>query len=412
MRSSQWPRKASLEIPQRAPIWHDMPDGSSSVRVEVATSLSQVSAADWQRLWALAGQGNPFLTYDFLEALERSGCASSEKGWSPAHLVARDLAGHLVGAAPLYVKTHSYGEYVFDHAWADAIQRAGGRYYPKLQSAVPFTPVTGPRFLIAPELDREPVTQVLARAAIGVAADIKASSVHSTFLLPDEQRCLSSVGFLERTGLQFHWFNRGYGSFNEFLAALSSAKRKNLRKERERACHGLEIRRLEGADIRDSDWDFFFRCYQDTGARKWGTPYLNRAFFRELGTRMAHMCVLFVAYRDGTPLASALNLIGGGVIFGRYWGCLENVPFLHFELCYYQAIDYAIEHSLARVEAGAQGEHKLLRGYEPVPTFSSHWIGHPGLRSAVAAYLAQERPAVADEIEDLSSHTPFKANLS
>jgi predicted N-acyltransferase len=385
-----------------------MVDGSAArVDIRLATALDTVSRADWDALCA-GGRDNPFVCYDFLAALETSGCVGERAGWTPLHLLAHDGGGRLVGAMPLYAKSHSYGEYVFDHAWADALHRAGGDYYPKLQCAAPFTPVTGPRLLVREGEDRAQIGAALAAGAINLAGQAGASSVHVTFCEESEQRLLGARGFLARTGVQFHWKNEGYADFHGFLAALSSNKRKNIRKERARAVEELSIRRLRGADITERDWDFFFRCYMDTGARKWGSPYLNRAFFSELAARMGDVCLLFVAEQDGAPIASALNLIGRDTLYGRYWGCTQNVPFLHFELCYYQAIDFAIEHGLARVEAGAQGEHKLLRGYEPVPTFSAHWIAHPGLRTAVAHFLERERPAVAEEIEQLEEHTPFK----
>ncbi len=379
-------------------------DGTDALTVEVANELAKVARADWDRLANPPDAPyDPFLSWDFLQALEESGCASATRGWQPAHLIARD-ARRVVGAMPLYAKDHSYGEYVFDHAWADALMRAGGRYYPKLQSAVPFTPVTGRRIFARDAA----VEAALAQGAIGLAQRGGASSVHATFA--GEALCerLASLGYLTRAGLQYHWFNRGYATFADFLADLSSQKRKTIRRERARACEGVAIKRLRGDDIRPGDWDFFFRCYMDTGSRKWGSPYLNRAFFALLGERMAARCVLFVAEMDGRPIASALNLIGGEALYGRYWGRIVDVPFLHFELCYYQAIDLAIELKLARVEAGAQGEHKLARGYVPAPTYSAHWIAHPGLRRAVSQYLESETPAIAEEAEILAGHTPFR----
>jgi predicted N-acyltransferase len=321
------------------------------------------------------------------------------------HLIARDAGGAAAGAMPLYAKDHSYGEYVFDHAWADALQRAGGHYYPKLQCAVPFTPAPGRRIFA-----RDPaVESALAQGAVGLAQRLGASSVHATFAQGGLAQRLAPLGYLTRTGLQYHWFNRGYASFEDFLATLSSQKRKTLRRERARACESLRVKQLRGDDIKASDWDFFFRCYTDTGSRKWGSPYLNRDFFAQLAVRMSDRCVLFVAEEhDGVPVASALNLIGGEALYGRYWGRLADVPFLHFELCYYQAIDLAIELGLSRVEAGAQGEHKLARGYVPVETYSAHWIAHDGLRNAVRHYLRQETPAVLEEAEILSAHVPFK----
>jgi predicted N-acyltransferase len=380
-------------------------DGTDALTVEIAGELAKVSRAEWD---AIANPPDapydPFLSWDFLQALEESGCASATRGWQPAHLIARDAARKIVGAMPLYAKDHSYGEYVFDHAWADALVRGGGRYYPKLQCAVPFTPVPGRRIFAS-----EPAVEAaLAQGAIGLAQRAGASSVHATFASAELCARLEPLGYLTRAGLQYHWFNRGYGSFADFLADLSSQKRKTIRRERARACEDITIKRLAGADIKKRDWDFFFRCYMDTGSRKWGSPYLNRAFFALLDERMAERCVLFVAEQDGQPIASALNLVGGDALYGRYWGRIVDVPFLHFELCYYQAIELAIELGLTRVEAGAQGEHKLARGYMPTPTYSAHWIAHPGLRSAVKHYLDSETPAISEEAEMLAEHAPFK----
>jgi predicted N-acyltransferase len=380
-------------------------DGADTLTIEIAGELAKIPRPEWD---ALANPPDapydPFLSWDFLQALEESGCASATRGWQPAHLIARDAARKIVGAMPLYAKDHSYGEYVFDHAWADALIRGGGRYYPKLQCAVPFTPVPGRRIFARDTA----VEAALAQGAIGLAQRAGASSVHATFASEDLCARLEPLGYLKRTGLQYHWFNRGYGSFDDFLAELSSQKRKTIRRERERACEGVTIKRLAGADIKKRDWDFFFRCYMDTGSRKWGSPYLNRAFFSLLGERMGERCVLFVAEQDGRPIASALNLVGGEALYGRYWGRIVDVPFLHFELCYYQAIELAIELKLPRVEAGAQGEHKLARGYVPAPTYSAHWIAHPGLRNAVRQYLDSETPAIAEEAEILAEHAPFR----
>lgn len=381
-------------------------DGSDALCIAAVESLEAIGRADWDRLANPVGaEFDPFLAYDFLHALEQSGCVGARAGWRPAHLVAREPGGAVVGGAPLYVKDHSYGEYVFDHAWADAFMRVGGRYYPKLQCAAPFTPAPGRRLLAA-----EPaVRAALAHAMIGFANQSKLSSAHITFASAEQCEELKPLGFMTRVGLQYHWFNEGYRSFDDFLAALSSQKRKTIRRERRLACDGLRIRRLRGAEIRARDWDVFFRCYMDTGSRKWGSPYLNRAFFALLGERMADRCVLFMAEEeDGRPIATALNLIGSHALYGRYWGRLADVPFLHFELCYYQAIELAIELGLARVEAGAQGDHKLARGYVPAPTYSAHWIAHSGLREAVRRYLDAETPAVIDEAEMLAEHTPFK----
>jgi uncharacterized protein len=380
-------------------------DGTDALTVEIAGELAKVTRDAWDGLANPPGASyDPFLSWDFLQALEESGCASATRGWQPLHLVARDATRKLVGAMPLYGKDHSYGEYVFDHAWADALLRAGGRYYPKLQCSVPFTPAPGRRILA-----RDPAVEAaLAQAAVGLAQRGGASSVHATFLPAEQCARLEPLGYLTRTGLQYHWQNRGYASFADFLGDLSSQKRKTIRRERARACENVTIKRLAGDDIKKRDWDFFFRCYMDTGSRKWGSPYLNRAFFALLGERMADRCVLFVAEQDGKPIASALNLVGGEALYGRYWGRIADVPFLHFELCYYQAIELAIELKLPRVEAGAQGEHKLARGYVPAPTYSAHWIAHPGLRTAVQQYLQSESPAIAEEAEILAEHTPFK----
>ncbi|MEZ5961503.1 MAG: GNAT family N-acetyltransferase [Hyphomonadaceae bacterium] len=381
-------------------------DGTDALTISVIDDLANIERATWDGLANPPDQPyDPFLSWDFLRSLEESGSASAIKGWQPAHLVARDASGAALGAMPLYAKDHSYGEYVFDHSWADALQRAGGQYYPKLQCAIPFTPVPGRRLLAS-----DPAVQsALAQGAIGLAQRAGASSVHATFADEETVRRLAPLGYQLRTGLQYHWFNRDYATFADFLTRLSSQKRKNIRRERERAIDGLRIRRLRGAEITARDWDFFFRCYMDTGSRKWGSPYLNRAFFELLGERMADQCVLFVAEEaDGTRLASALNLVGGDALYGRYWGRIADVPFLHFELCYYQAIDLAIELKLKRVEAGAQGEHKLARGYIPVQTFSAHWIEHDGLRNAVRHFLRQETPAVVEEAEILTEHAPFK----
>lgn len=384
-------------------------DGTDALTVEVAGDLANIARADWDALANPAGAAyDPFLSWDFLQALEQAGCAGMAKGWQPAHLIARDASRAVVGAMPLYAKDHSYGEYVFDHAWADALHRAGESYYPKLQCAVPFTPVPGRRIFARDAA----VERALAQGAVGLAQRAGASSVHVTFA--DAELCarVAPLGYLTRAGIQYHWFNRGYSTFDDFLADLSSQKRKTIRRERARACESVTIKRLQGADIKERDWDFFFGCYMDTGSRKWGSPYLNRRFFSLLGERMADKCALFVAEAGGRPVASALNLVGGEALYGRYWGRVADIPFLHFELCYYQAIELAIELKLPRVEAGAQGDHKLARGYVPAPTYSAHWIAHPGLREAVKRYLDAETPAVAEEAEALHDHTPFKKTLS
>jgi predicted N-acyltransferase len=368
-------------------------------------ALSEVSAAVWDGLANPAGSPrDPFISHAFLEALEASGSVGPGTGWQACHLLLLEDGERVVGAMPLYLKSHSYGEFVFDHAWADAFQRAGGRYYPKLQAAVPFTPVTGPRLLApTPALKAH-----LLAEAVGMAEASGISSLHLTFLQQADVEVCAAQGLLARHDLQYHFENVGYADFGQFLATLSSNRRKNLRKERERAREGLDIVWKTGSDLTEGDWDVFFACYTDTGSRKWGSPYLNRRFFSLLGERMADHCVLMLASRGGQPVAAALNLIGGEALYGRYWGRLEDVPFLHFELCYYQAIDFALAHGLKRVEAGAQGEHKLARGYEPVITRSAHHLCHPGLRLAVERFLEAERAAVAREQAALEELTPFR----
>ncbi len=373
----------------------------------VISRIDGLSAVDRDAWDALANPPDapfdPFVSWDFLEALEASGCASADEGWRPAHLIA-EVDGRLVGAAPGYIKNHSYGEYVFDHAWADAFRRAGGRYYPKLQVSVPFTPVPGRRLLA-----RDPAVRGALAAALGEVADRSGlSSVHATFLSEVDRRTFAESGWLMRSDTQFHFQNKGYRDFSDVLVALSSDKRKSLRKERAKAQAGVEIVRLTGADLTEDAWDVFFACYIDTSNRKWGSPYLNRAFFRLIGERMADRIVLIMARENRRWIAAALNFVGDEALYGRHWGRLEDRPFLHFELCYYQAIDEALERGLSRVEAGAQGGHKLARGYEPVATWSAHHIAHPGLRTAVAQYLEQERRAVARDQQALSQMTPFR----
>lgn len=377
-----------------------MSDGEP--RVRTAESVGSLPRAEWD---ALAGTDNPFVSYDFLTALEESGSVGPEAGWLPLPIVVERGPDHRLAAAmPAYVKSHSQGEYVFDHAWADAYERAGGAYYPKLQIAVPFTPATGPRLLAATPGGAE----VLLRAAEWVCGHFKLSSAHATFIEPAQRTLFERAGWMLRSDLQFHWENRGYASFDDFLAALSSRKRKAIRKERAAAQEGLEIRHLSGDAIRPEHWDAFWEFYQDTGARKWGHPYLTREAFTLLGERMADRILLVFAYEDGVPIAGALNVIGGTTLFGRYWGCTAERRFLHFELCYYQAIDAAIERGLARVEAGAQGGHKLMRGYEPVETWSAHWIADPGFREAVADFLEREREGVSLDRSSMAERTPFR----
>ena len=369
--------------------------------VHVVGKASEISLADWN---ACAGPANPFAQGEFFRALEESGSATARTGWQPVHLVADGDDGRPAGIMPAYLKTHSQGEYVFDHAWADAWERAGGQYYPKLQAAFPITPATGPRLLL-----RQPEAgPALIRAAEQVTQSNNFSSAHATFLTPEQEALFRDAGWLIRTGEQFHWLNDGYGDFADFLAALSSSRRKMIRKERERAVAGLEIVHLTGADITESHWDAFWIFYQDTGTRKWGQPYLTRAFFSLISAAMGDRVLLMLALRGGQPIAGALNFIGDECLYGRYWGATEDVPFLHFELCYYQAIEWAINNGRSRVEAGAQGAHKLARGYRPTPVISAHHIPNPGFRSAVADYLARETKSVIEEIEYLDAHGPFR----
>ena len=375
--------------------------------VDVIHHIGDIAAADWD---VCAGPDNPFVSHKFLSALEQSGSASAEQGWTPHHLVAKAADGSVLGVAPAYLKSHSYGEYVFDHGWADAFERAGGTYYPKLQLAVPFTPVTGPRLCVHPDADGATTSRALLAGGIDAARRLGISSLHATFCTKAESQMMGAEGLLLRTGEQFHWLNNGYQSFGEFLGALASRKRKAIARERRQAlADGLvTIETLTGAALTEGHWDAFFGFYMDTGQRKWGTPYLNRDFFSLLGQTMSDQVVLVMAYKHGTPIAGALNMAGPSVLYGRDWGCSEYIPALHFEVCYYQAIDFAIKHGLGRVEAGAQGPHKISRGYLPVHTYSAHWIADPAFRNGVAAYLDQERDQVDDEIGALTARSPFK----
>jgi len=350
---------------------------------------------------------NPFLDHAFFRALEESGCATAETGWQAQHILLTDAADRPVGLMPLFLKSHSMGEYVFDHGWANALERAGGRYYPKLQGSVPFTPATAQKLLV-PSGSLEAQAALL-QTAQQLAGRLDASSVHLTFLPGPEAELAGSMDWLRRTDTQFHWHNQGFASFEHFLDTLSSRKRKTIRRERRDAlADGIKIRWLSGREIEEHHWDAFFDFYEDTGARKWGRPYLNRSFFSLLSQYMADSVVLMFAYDADTPIAGAINFRGRDRLYGRNWGAIRDVPFLHFEVCYYQAIDYAIAHNLAVVEAGAQGEHKLARGYSPVSTHSAHWIAHPGLRHAVADFLDTERPAVKQEQAMLETFTPFR----
>jgi uncharacterized protein len=367
---------------------------------ELLSKVSDIPAEQWD---ALNPAANPFVSHAFLSALEASGSVGQGTGWSPAPIVIRGDDGAPAAALPAYLKTHSQGEYVFDHHWADAFERAGGRYYPKLQIAAPFSPVPGPRVLGDAAL-----AAPILHAALNILERNGLSSAHASFVEESQLDLFRDAGWMIRTGTQFHWQNDGYADFDAFLAALSSRKRKAIRKERAAAQSAVRIEQVAGPDITPEMWDAFWIFYQDTGARKWGRPYLTRAFFDIIGESMKDSIVLFLAYDGNTPIAGALNFASRDCLYGRYWGCTREVPFLHFELCYYQALDYAIAHGLPRVEAGAQGEHKLARGYEPVPTWSAHYIANPNFREAVADFLTRETDAMQREIEFLGEMGPFK----
>jgi len=386
------------------------------VVVRIASRIEEIPASEWDACargnepgGATGRPANPFISHVFLKALEESGSATRKTGWLPQHLLLEDGSGQLTGCMPCYLKSHSQGEYVFDHGWADAYERAGGSYYPKLQASVPFTPVTGRRLLVragGAQAERE---AILLQAGTTLAAELAVSSLHVTFLTAEEWRLAGAQGFLKRTDQQFHWLNATYQSFEDFLAALSSRKRKVIRKERREAlADGIEIEWVTGGDLTEAHWDAFFAFYIDTGSRKWGSPYLTRQCFSLFGETMADQILLVLAKRSGRYVAGALNFIGADALYGRYWGGIEEHPYLHFEVCYYQAIEFAIRHKLARVEAGAQGAHKLARGYLPVETYSAHYIADPGLRRAVADYLKRERVAVAREIALLTEESPYR----
>ncbi|MDR3372502.1 MAG: GNAT family N-acetyltransferase [Ancalomicrobiaceae bacterium] len=377
------------------PGWHLTPDGAVPADGSVAAPEHAF---------------NPFVAHDFLWSLEEAGAATPRTGWAGAHLVARTPSGRLVGLVPCYAKTHSQGEYVFDQGWANAFERAGGSYYPKLQVSVPFTPATGRRLLVAPDAGGgEQARAMLIAGLQSLSRHTETSSVHATFLDAADAEAFTTAGWLERNDQQFHWVNRGYRDFDDFLDAFASRKRKQVKRERREAVSaGIDIRQLTGRAITEADWDAFFAFYMDTGSRKWGRPYLNRRFFSLLGERMAGSVVLIMAYRDGRAIAGALNLVGSDTLYGRYWGAIEEHPFLHFEVCYHQAVEFALSRGLKRVEAGAQGDHKLARGYEPVITRSAHFITDPGLRTAVARYLVHERAEVASLNEALKDATPYR----
>ncbi|KQT13809.1 hypothetical protein ASG40_19680 [Methylobacterium sp. Leaf399] len=393
----------------------EAPTSPAELQVRPLTGLAQIPAARWDACATsaetLAGGDethNPFVSHAFLSALEDSGCVSRRTGWLPLH-VSVEQEGTLLGVVPCYLKSHSQGEYVFDHGWADAYERAGGSYYPKLQVSVPFTPVTGPRFLIAPGQDPDLARAALVAGLRALRQETEASSIHVTFMQEGEWEAAGALGFLQRVDQQFHWDNAGYADFEDFLGALASRKRKAIRRERRDAlANGITIEHLTGAALTEAVWDAFYDFYVDTGARKWGRPYLNRRFFALIGERMPERILLVMAKREGRYIAGAINLIGDVALYGRNWGCAEDHPFLHFEVCYYQAIDFALARGLKRVEAGAQGEHKLARGYRPVLMHSAHDIADPALRRAVADYLVRERDHVAEAADVLGTMTPFR----
>jgi hypothetical protein len=383
---------------------------SATLVARLAGSAAEIGAADWNACANPSGSpdSHPFTRHEFFTALEDSGSATLNTGWQPCHLVL-ERDGAIAGLMPLYAKSHSYGEYVFDHGWAEAFARAGGRYYPKLQASVPFTPVTGPRLLLREGQDGPAGRRALLSAGTRAVESLGASSLHITFMTDEEWEAAAEFGFLQRTDQQFHWHNNGYRTFADFLAQLSSSRRKSLRKERATVREeGIEFDWLSGSDLAEMHWDAFFAFYLETARHKWGCPYLTREFFSRIGASMGESVLLVLARRGSRPIAGALNFIGDGVLFGRNWGAAEFVPFLHFETCYYQAIEFAIDKGLSKVEAGAQGGHKLLRGYTPVLTRSAHWITDPRLRRAVADYLVRERDMVADDMAELAAQAPYR----
>jgi uncharacterized protein len=394
----------------------------SALRLRVIPAIAEVKPAAWDacanpvaataKVPSEVPPYNPFISHDFLNALEVSGSATARTGWQPQHVVAEAADGAVLGAVPCYLKSHSRGEYVFDRGWAEAYERAGGSYYPKLQISVPFTPATGRRLLVPPNAEAGKIRDGLTAGLIELCRRHQASSVHVTFMPETECKALVGHGFLHRTDQQFHWDNHGYATFDEFLGALAARKRKAIRRERRDAlAPGISVHRLTGRDLTEEVWDAFFDFYMETGSRKWGRPYLTRQFYSLIGQRMADKVLLVMAKRAGRWIAGAINFIGSETLFGRHWGAVEHHPFLHFELCYYQAIDFAIDRKLKRVEAGAQGEHKLSRGYMPVTTHSAHFIADPGLRRAVADYLARERAYVEAAGEELAAAAPFRKDL-
>lgn len=387
----------------------------SNLSVRTLHDLTDIKAADWDACANPVNQGvpyNPFLSHAFLAALETSGCVTGDTGWQPFHLLAEDAEGALLGVAPAYLKAHSQGEFVFDHSWASALHQMGEQYYPKLQISVPFTPVTGTRLLVHPDAPCAEVEEALLQSCIRLCRQLGLSSAHITFMPENQWRATQKFGYLQRMDQQYYWLNKGYASFDEFLSDLSSKKRKNFKRERREALQAdISIEWLTGDDLTEQHWDVFYRFYMDTGSRKWGSPYLNRTFFSLICAAMPAQILLMLCKRAGRYIAGALHFIGGDALYGRYWGCLEDHRFLHFETCYYQAIDFAIERGLKRVEAGAQGGHKFIRGYLPCPTFSAHWIENPGFRSAVDRFLTMERAQVRQEIEAQEAYAPYKKTL-
>ena len=385
----------------------DMTAATPTLVARTVDHIGSLDAGQWDRC---AGAGNPFVSHAFLYALEDSESVGAEAGWLPHHLVIEDGDGVLQAAVPLYLKGHSQGEYVFDHGWAHAYEQAGGAYYPKLQASVPFSPITGPRLLVPPGPDQAAMAQTLISTLETVTKKLGVSSLHATFVTQEQSKMFGAAGWILRHGQQFHWHNEGYGSFDDFLASLTSRKRKNIRKERQAVADaGLSVRAVAGSDIAAADWDAFYRFYIDTYDRKWGYPYLTRGFFDILQATMAEQVVLMMAADgDGRPVAGALNLRGSDALYGRNWGCLQDYRFLHFETCYYQAIDYAIAHGLDRVEAGTQGPHKIQRGYLPVRTYSAHFIPNPSFRDAVARFCREESAMVGHEIAALATHSPYR----
>jgi predicted N-acyltransferase len=386
-----------------------MPDESEMQLIKILSGIKEINSDNWN---ACAGDDDPFISHAFLAALEESGSVSADSGWMPQHLIIEDENTNALAVAPLYLKNHSYGEYVFDSGWANALQQAGGEYYPKLQVAVPFTPVTGKRLLVRQDLtlkEQDILQRALLSGLIQLAERHKISSFHITFPSKQEWQLCGELGLLQRTDRQFHWMNDGFNNFDEFLSALSSRKRKGIRKERRAISEkNVVIWTLNGDQIEERHWDAFYSFYKNTSDRKWGQAYLNRKFFSLLGESMRQKILLIIAEFEGRFVGGALNMIGSDTLYGRYWGCLEDFKFLHFEVCYYQAMDFAIKTGLTRVEAGAQGHHKLQRGYLPTATYSAHWIANAGFREAVERYLVQETGAINDEIDYLGDQSPFK----